>query len=131
MASSLADLLAFAKAQARIESRDYIDPYARGELLAHQLSAWRSDKRRRDTARKACFAAFPGRLTLPDAERLFPGRYGRLSIDAGGSIDYTVGQYAPTEIYGAVLSYLKATNEKALESADFFDQASSFEEAFS
>lgn len=131
MASSLADLLAFAKAQARIEVRDYVDPYACGQLLADQLSAWRDDRRSRDQARKALFRAFPGRLALPDAEKLLPGRYGRLSIGVDGSIDYVVGQYAPTEIYCAVLSYLKATNEKASESADFFDEVSSFEEAFS
>jgi hypothetical protein len=41
---------------------------------------------------------------------LIPGSYGRLSIAADGEIDYTIGQYAPREIYGALLSYLEATN---------------------
>ena len=128
MTASLSDLLAFAKAQARIDRIDYFDPrLARPD----EVKAWRDDRRSRDQARKALFRAFPGRLALPDAERLLPGFYGRLSIGADGSIGYTVGQYAPIEIYDAVLSYLKATNEKALESADFFDEASSFEEAFS
>jgi hypothetical protein len=108
-AASLSDLLAFAQKQARIESRDYLDPYARGHLRAQQISAWRRDSRLRDQAKKACFQAFPGRLRN-GSEALIPGNYGRLSIDPMGSIDYTVGQYAPREIYGALLSYLEATN---------------------
>lgn len=108
----LSDLLVFCKAQARIEARDYIDPYARGQLFADQLSAWRSDKRKRDAARKACFAAFPARLRFAD-EKLVPGSYGhqkRLFIAQDGSLDYTSGLYAPREIYEALLSYLEATN---------------------
>lgn len=105
----LSDLLAFCKRQARIEARDYIDPYARGQLFADQLSAWRIDKRKRDAARKACFAAFPARLKSAD-EKLVPGSYGRLSISQEGSPDYTACQYSPLEIYGALLSYLEATN---------------------
>lgn len=108
----LSDLLAFCKAQARIEARDYVDPYARGQLFADQLSAWRSDKRKRDAARKACFAAFPARLRFAD-EKLVPGSYGhqkRLLISQDGSPDYTPGLYAPREIYEALLSYLEATN---------------------
>ena len=91
--ASLSDLLAFAQKQARIESIDYMDPWSKGELRKQQASAWRRDCRLRN-----------------GTEALIPGDYGRLSIDPMGSIDYTVGQYAPREIYGALLSYLKATN---------------------
>jgi hypothetical protein len=106
--ASLSDLLAFAQQQARIASSDYLDPWSKGELRKQQLSSWRRDCRLRDQARKACFQAFPGRL-LKASEALIPGNYGRLSIDSMGSIDYTIGQYAPREIYGALLSYLEAT----------------------
>ena len=107
--ASLSDLLAFAQKQARIESIDYLDPWSKGELRKQQLSSWRRDCRLRDQAKKACFQAFPGRLRN-GSEALIPGHYGRLSIDPMGSIDYTIGQYAPREIYGALLSYLEATN---------------------
>lgn len=107
--ASLSDLLAFAQKQARIESIDYTDPWSKGELRKQQLSAWRRDCRLRNQAKKACFKAFPGRLRN-GTEALIPGSYGRLSIDPMGSIDYTIGQYAPREIYGAVLSYLEVTN---------------------
>ena len=107
--ASLSDLLTFAQKQARIESINYTDPWAKDELRKQQLSAWRRDCRLRNQAKKACFKAFPGRLRN-GTEALIPGNYGRLSIDPMGSIDYTIGQYAPREIYGALLSYLEATN---------------------
>lgn len=107
--ASLSDLLAFAQQQARIQSIDYLDPWSRGDLRKQQLSAWRRDCRLRSQAKQACFRAFPGRLCKA-SEALIPGNYGRLSIDPMGSIDYTVGQYAPREIYDALLSYLEATN---------------------
>ena len=108
----LSDLLAFCKAQARIEARNYVDPYSRDQLFVDQLSAWRSDKRKRDEARKACFAAFPARLRFAD-EKLVPGSYGfqkRLVITEDGSPGYMPGIYAPLEIYKALLSYLEATS---------------------
>ena len=107
--ASLSDLLAFAQKQARIEFRDYVDPWSKGDKAKQERSAWRRDCRLRDQAKKACFKAFPGRL-LNGTEALIPGNYGRLSIDPMGSVDYIVGQYAPREIYGALLSYLEATN---------------------
>ena len=107
--ATLLDLLAFCKSQARIESRDYIDKWAQEPLHSQQVSAWRRDCRLRDSARKACFLAFPGRLHNA-SEELIPGNYGRLSISESGECDYTIGQYAPREIYGALLFYLEATN---------------------
>ena len=107
--ASLSDLLAFVRSQARIEARDYLDPYRCAKLRRQQVSVWRRDCRLRDQARRACFDAFPGRLNS-GGEALIPGNYGRLSIDSMGAIDYTIGQYAPREIYGALLSYLEATN---------------------
>ena len=91
--ASLSDLLAFAQKQARIEFRDYVDPWSKGDKAKQERSAWRRDCRLRH-----------------GTEALIPGNYGRLSIDPMGSIDYTIGQYAPREIYGALLSYLEATN---------------------
>lgn len=107
--ASLSDLLSFCRQQARIEARDYLDPHASGAMRSQQAGAWRRDCRLRDQARKACFQAFPGRLSKA-SESLIPGNYGRLSIGSDGSPDYVVGQYAPREIYGALLSYLEATN---------------------
>jgi hypothetical protein len=105
--ASLASLLSFCKSQARIESRDYFQP---GFARPDEVSAWRSDCAKRDHARRLCFQAFPGRLKSAASEALIPGDYGRLSILPDGSADYTSGQYAPLEIYGALLSYLEATN---------------------
>lgn len=106
---TLSDLVAYCRLQARIESHNYIDPWARGELRVQQISAWRRDCRRRDAARKECLRAFPGRLAS-GTEPLTPGSYGRLTILPNGEPDYCVGQYAPTEVYGALLQYLQATN---------------------
>ena len=104
--ASLSDLLAFCKSQARINATDFFDPrFPRKE----EVQAWQAEKRRRDNERKACFQAFPGRLKS-SKELLVPGSYGRLSVDINGKPSYVVGQYAPAEIYGALLSYLKATN---------------------
>jgi hypothetical protein len=110
--AQLSDLLTFCKQQARIESRDYIDPWSRGELRNQQLSAWRRDCRLRDSARKACLQAFPGRLKSA-TEPLVPGRYGnsgRLEVSPDGEIDYTPCVYSPREIYSALLRYLEETN---------------------
>lgn len=107
--ASLSDLLAFAQRQARIEFKDYVDPWMRGDRKKEGIKLWRRDCRLRSQAKRACFQAFPGRLSKA-SEALIPGLYGRLSIDPMGSIDYTAGQYAPREIYGALLSYLIATN---------------------
>jgi len=107
--TSLSDLLAFARSQARIEMKDYVDPWLRGDRRKEGVELWRRDCRMRSQAKRACFQAFPSRL-LKASEALIPGHYGRLSIDPMGGIDYTAGQYAPREIYGALLSYLTATN---------------------
>jgi hypothetical protein len=102
----LSDLLTFAKEQARIERIDYFDPrYPR----ADEIKAWQHDKNCRDYERKCLFRKFPARLKNAHNEKLVPGSYGRLKISEG-DIDYTVGQYAPREIYGAVLDYLQQTN---------------------
>jgi hypothetical protein len=81
---TLSDLLTYCRQQARIEARDYLDPYSHGELRSQQISAWRRDCRLRDQARKACFRAFPARLNK-GTEALISGNYGRLSIAADGS----------------------------------------------
>lgn len=104
----LSDLLNYAKEQARIEAIDYFDPrpFFRKN---YEISAWRHDKNCRDYARKCLFKKFPARLKNAHKEKLVPGNYGRLEISED-DIDYTVGQYAPREIYGAVLDYLQQTN---------------------
>jgi hypothetical protein len=104
---TLLDLLAFCKANARISASDYFDSrYARPD----EVAAWKSDCARRQRQRKACFRAFPGRLSKA-SEALIPGNYGRLSIGKDGQPSYTVGQYAPLEIWHALSFYLEATNE--------------------
>lgn len=103
----LSDLLAYARSQARIERIDYFDPRC---ARADEVSAWRSDLRERDRMRQKLLRAFPGRLSRADSEELIPGRYGRLEIDPCGSFVYVANQYAALEVYGAVLSYLEATN---------------------
>jgi hypothetical protein len=105
--ASLASLLSFCKSQARIESCKYFQP---GFARPDEVAAWRSDCAKRDHARRLCFQAFPGRLKSAASEALIPGRYGRLSILPDGSADYIAGQYAPLEVYGALLAYLKASN---------------------
>ena len=105
----LSDLLTFAKEQARIERIDYFDPrYPR----ADEIKAWQHDKNCRDYERKCVYKNFPGRAKNASTEKLIPGKYGvqgRLEISEN-DIDYTIGQYAPREIYGAVLDYLQQTN---------------------
>jgi hypothetical protein len=97
----------YARKQARIESCDYFHPrYARLE----EVQAWRRDRSRRDSVRRQILRKYPGRLR--STEHLTPGCYGpggRLEITAN-AIDYTAGQYAPVEIYHAVLDYLGRTN---------------------
>ena len=101
---TVSDLLAYAKSQARIESRDYFHPrYARAE----EVQAWRNDRAKRDRARRLVLRSYPGRITS-NAE-LVPGRYGRLLISADG-ISYISGQYSPREIWSAVLEYFHQTN---------------------
>lgn len=104
----LSDLLTYAKQQARIESKDYFHSDIRFRT-AHEFSAWQLDKSRRDNSRKMLFREFPNRLRNAETERLVPGNYNRLTISET-EIDYTVGQYAPLEIYGAILNYLHQTN---------------------
>lgn len=105
--ANLSDLLAFCKAQARISASDYFEP---GFASPDQVSAWQSDKSRRDRQRKACFRLFPGRLRSAASEPLIPGTYGRLSISEDGRPSYVAGQYAPLEIFHALRDYLEATN---------------------
>ena len=107
MSHTIADLMQFAREQARIEAKDYFHPcYAR----ADEVQAWRRDRSRRDRVRRQILRNYPGRLRSD--EQLTPGSYGpggRLEITAD-AIDYTSGQYAPVEIYHAVLDYLGRTN---------------------
>jgi hypothetical protein len=105
--NTLLDLVNYCKSQARIESRDY---FQRGYERPDEVDAWRHDCSRRDSQRKACFRAFPARLATATYEPLKPGNYGRLSISADGSIDYTACQYPALEVYPALLNYLEATN---------------------
>ena len=89
------DLKLFAKRQARIEFADY----------SGHVDAWNQDKNRRRVAREAAKKEAGYLWHQPDAP-LVPGEYfrGRLTI-THDSIEYTVGQYAPTEIYWALEDY--------------------------
>lgn len=104
----LSDLLTYAKEQAKIEFRDYcdLDPRFR---TAHEVSAWQLDRSRRDNSRKQLFKFFCNRIRNASKEQLVPGNYGRLTISESG-IEYTAGQYPPTEIYGALFNYMQQTN---------------------
>ena len=102
-----ADLMEYARKQARIDSIDYFHPrYAR----ADEVRAWRRDRARRDAARRRILHDFPARAR--STAELVPGRYYgmRLVITPDG-IDYTPGQYASVEIYHAVFDYFQRTNE--------------------
>lgn len=107
--ATLSDLIEFCRSQARIQAIDYIDPWARDDMRREQTALWRRDTRRRDSARRKCFSTFPGRIKTA-AEPVVPGHYGRLDISANGEFDYTIGQYAPVEIYDYLLQYLVETN---------------------
>lgn len=104
--ATLSDLLAYCKRQANISRSDY---FYLGRAKPEEVAAWRRDCRKRDRARAYCFATFPARLGK-GTEELVPGNYGRLTIEQDGRPDYTAGQYAPTEVYGYLFDYLKATN---------------------
>ena len=108
---TIADLLAFARSQARIESIDYLDPYERrAERIREGIRAWCGDRSRRDRARRKVFRTFAARI-IGNAP-LIPGGYGcqsRLVITTEG-IDYTAGQYSALEIWPAVLDYFERTN---------------------
>ena len=106
---TLADLLAYCREQASINPNDYFQP---GYSKPEEVSAWHRDRSRRDRARQKCFNLYPARLNRA-SEELTPGSYGpsgRLRIEQDGSPDYTAGQYAPVEIYHALLDYLSKTN---------------------
>jgi len=92
---SLNDLFAYAKRQARINTLDY-----------GTREAWQQDKTRRDSDRKKVMSRYGFLGDTP----LMVGRSsnGRLTVDAN-DFDYTAGQYPPTEIWGAVYSYLENT----------------------
>jgi len=108
---TIADLLAFARSQARIESIDYLDPYERrADRIREGVRAWRGDRSRRDRARRKVFRTFAAGIV--DNSPLIPGGYGcqsRLVITAE-EIDYTAGQYSALEIWPAVLDYFERTN---------------------
>lgn len=104
---TVSDLLEYARQQARIEACDYFNPrYSRPE----EVRAWRNDRGYRDRDRRRVFKTYPGRIKADG--QLVPGSYGahrRLEITADG-IEYTAGQYAPREIWPAVLDYFNQTN---------------------
>ena len=90
---TFADLFAYAKSHARIEYINYA-PY---------VAAWRCDRARRDRQRKSVIDRYGW---LAD-KRLPVGKSGngRLVVSAT-NIEYCAGQYAPTEIWGAVFDYV-------------------------
>jgi hypothetical protein len=94
----LCGLLAYCRQQARIERCDY-----------DGNKYWRADIYTRDQALRLCRKEFSARL-VSGTEELIPGNYGRLTIHADGTPEYTVGQYAPTEIYNYLHWYLRQTN---------------------
>jgi hypothetical protein len=96
--ATLSDLVAYCRQQARIERCDY-----------DANKYWQADIRTRNKAFQLCLREFSGRLSR-GTEELIPGNYQRLTIHADGTPEYTVGQYAPTEIYDYLHWYLRQTN---------------------
>jgi hypothetical protein len=95
--ATLADLLAYCRQQARIERCD------------HTVTSWRQAIYARNQALNLCRKEFGARLNR-GTEELVPGDYGRLTIHPDGTPEYTVGQYAPAEIYDYLHFYLRQTN---------------------
>ena len=93
---TLSDLKTFIKQQARLDSSNY----------AGYVDAYKSDRNRIKQAQRACKKA-AGFYWYHDKVALIPDEYfdGRLIITEN-SIDYTPGQYAPTEVYWALEDYL-------------------------
>jgi hypothetical protein len=107
MAKTIQDLLRFAQKQARIDQIDYFDPRC---PRPDEIKAWRHDCYLRSAARRDLFRQWPGRVR--SQEPLIPGRYyGTRLVISPDDIDYTVGQYAPREIWQAVADYLRQTND--------------------
>jgi hypothetical protein len=107
MAPTISDLLTFAAEQARIERIDYFDPRS---ARADEIRAWRTDCARRSRYRRAVVRDWAGRL-YEKSKPLQPGSYyGTRLVITESEIDYTVGQYAPLEIWQAVYDYLSQTD---------------------
>jgi hypothetical protein len=96
--ATLSDLVTYCRQQARIERSDY-----------DASKYWQADIRTRNKALNLCRKEFGARLNR-GTEELIPGNYQRLTIHADGTPEYTVGQYAPTEIYDYLHWYLRQTN---------------------
>jgi len=95
--ATLADLLCYCRKQARIERCD------------HTAASWGQAVYARNQALNLCRKEFGARLNR-GAEELISGKYERLTIHADGTPEYTVGQYAPIEIYDYLHFYLRQTN---------------------
>ena len=96
-ALTIADLKSFVRSQSRRDFADYGD-----------IRPWRDDSNTMQSQRRRVKRDYGARWKNESAQ-LIPGKYGRLTITET-SIDYCVGQYAPTEIWDAVYAYLHATN---------------------
>jgi hypothetical protein len=93
---TVADLFQFAKEQAKIDTNNYRD-----------RKDYNSDRSRRDRQRAKCLKrfGFMRNSLLPHGHVTV----GRLTAGLDG-IDYTVGQYAPTEIWAAVYDWLSGAS---------------------
>jgi hypothetical protein len=89
------DLLSYCEQQARMQFADYGD-----------ITSYHQDKYERTKQRKALLKQYG--FLLRTSIELLDGESsnGRFKV-SNGIIDYTAGQYAPTEIYDAALSYIK------------------------
>lgn len=102
---AISDLLAYAKQQSRIYSRDYFDP--RWPRL-DEIAAWQKDRSIRDRDRRRVFKTFKDRIAVNPP--LIPGHYGRLEITSK-AVEYTACQYPAREIWPAVFNYLNQTTQ--------------------
>ena len=94
MSLTIADLKSFVRSQSRRDFNDYGSNYY-----------WRIDSNKIQSQRRYVHRKFKTVWNNNEYE-LVPGRYGRLTV-TNNDIDYCPGQYAPTEIWGAVYSYLE------------------------
>lgn len=96
MALTISDLKSYVRSQSR---RNFDDYGAR--------RPWMDDSNRMQSQRRRVYRKFSCRWK--GNEQLIPGNYGRLTV-TDNDIEYTAGQYSPTEIWHAVYVYLNDTN---------------------
>lgn len=102
---TFAELLAYAKQQSRIYSRDYFDPRC---PRPNEIAAWQEDRRIRNRDRRRVFKTFKEHIAANPP--LIPGHYGRLEITSK-DVEFTACQYPAREIWPVIFNYLNQTTQ--------------------